>query len=250
MLIDAYCCYTGLGYAVGEGHPEEVGLVVFLLHINHPDWEMTHQEVDGYPKRNPAFRTLLDSIRQMNKEVLIPKGQFIYLQVFEHVETERLIPYMMLLYRYASAIAKADHTITLAERKWLVALMDARERYTEERSLSARASSLEVAPEEGEEADSRQALHALVGLASVKEEVERLTNFIKIKEGAREPRLAAQRDVLPLRVYGQPGNWQNHRGPHHRPHLPRTGCREERASGGDRPLGPGGRIRGTDGHED
>jgi type VII secretion ATPase EccA len=85
---------------------------------------------------------------------------------------------MTLLYRFASAVAKADGQVNEAEEKWLADIMKSKDlnigngsnvRTTKNREQESVESPYEM-------------LNDLIGLSSVKEEITKLANFIKIQQ--------------------------------------------------------------------
>ncbi len=109
--------------------------------------------------------------------------------------------YMILMYRFASIIAKADGSISDTEQKWLKELLKLSELdkdSQEKEELNKNDDSYKI--EDNEEAltkhkskateriypslksNAQEELMALIGLTSVKEEINTLTNFIKIQQ--------------------------------------------------------------------
>ena len=106
---------------------------------------------------------------------------------------------MVLLYRFASVVAKADGKITKEEEEWLGKLL----------------AMTEVDNENGkEQQDSRvsqgsgtpiEELESLIGLASVKKDVVSLANFIKMKKMREEKGLKAPSISYHCVFTGNPG---------------------------------------------
>lgn len=112
----------------------------------------------------------------------------------------------MLLYRFASIIAKSDGKVTEEEAKWLEHMMsfapiEGGSRYGSNVSKSnpQRRSKKEI------ESNPEKELNSLIGLSAVKEEVAKLTNFVKIQQR----RLQKGMVVAPLSYHcvftGNPG---------------------------------------------
>ena len=101
--------------------------------------------------------------------------------------------YLVLLYRFASIMAKADNTVTEDEAKFLNSIMQ----------LQSDGNNIAVAgdPDMPEteyykaplngDLGSRKALDALIGLESVKQDVTALTNFIRIQNARSQKGLKA-----------------------------------------------------------
>ena len=273
IMLDAYRCYTDLGYKMNAGDDEELGLLLLANNVTSPGFTLDYFLLINYRDNvAPTTRDMFDTVKLVHENCPIPAGQYFFQHVFENVDKERMSQYMVHLYRYASAIAKADDTIDARESEILANLMKAKDLTTDGKpletlveskrsrkttkdtshldpyikevarfvveeqvgsvsmiqrkfsigynraglimdqleklgvvgeALGSRPRVVQVATiEELEEIlneraeterntednsaereiimDSQNELHSLIGLSSVKEEVERLTNFIKI----------------------------------------------------------------------
>lgn len=273
IMLDAYRCYTDLGYRMNAGDDEELGLLLLANNVTSPGFTLDYFLLINYRDNvAPTTRDMFDTVKLVHENCPIPAGQYFFQHVFENVDKERMSQYMVHLYRYASAIAKADDTIDARESEILANLMKAKDLTTDGKpletlveskrsrktikdtshldpyikevarfvveeqvgsvsmiqrkfsigynraglimdqleklgvvgeALGSRPRVVQVATiEELEEIlneraeterntednsaereiimDSQNELHSLIGLSSVKEEVERLTNFIKI----------------------------------------------------------------------
>lgn len=273
MMLDAYRCYTDLGYKMDAGDDEELGLLLLANNVASPGFTLDYFQLKNYRDNvAPTTREMFDTVKLVHENCPIPAGQYFFQHVFENVDKELMSQYMVHLYRYASAIAKADDIIDARESEILANLMKAKGLTTDGKPLETQVESkwsrkstkdmsdydpfiketarfiveeqvgsvsmiqrhfsigynragkimgqleklgvvgealgsrprevLVATIEELEEIlneraepelnteddsaeggiimDSQNELHSLIGLSSVKEEVERLTNFIKI----------------------------------------------------------------------
>ena len=92
--------------------------------------------------------------------------------------------YLIMLYRYASLTAKADGTIDEKEAEWLSKILSVSQKPAREnvRVLNNEQDTSEIQQTLNRNIKPKtSALRALIGLESVKEEIETLTNFIKIQ---------------------------------------------------------------------
>ncbi len=115
--------------------------------------------------------------------------------------------YLVLLYRFASIMAKADNTVTEEEAKFLNSIMQ----------LQSDGNNIAVAgdPDMPEteyykaplngDPGSRKALDNLIGLESVKQEVTALTNFIRIQNARSQKGLKASPITYHCVFTGNPG---------------------------------------------
>lgn len=115
--------------------------------------------------------------------------------------------YLVLLYRFASIMAKADNTVTEEEAKFLNSIMQ----------LQSDGNNIAVAgdPDMPEteyykaplngDLGSRKALDDLIGLESVKQDVTALTNFIRIQNARSQKGLKASPITYHCVFTGNPG---------------------------------------------
>lgn len=192
QLLDAYRCYRGLGYDLGTGDDEELGLLLFANEVVSRSFKLEYANIPTYRDQvSQSVRQIFDEVILVNNASPIPEGQFFYQHVFENVAQEKMSQYMVLLYRFASTIAKMDGTVNEEESKWLAGLMKSKDVTTGGKPLQ-QAKKEAKAKDKGEgggkavrtqakdELGAQEQLAQLVGLDSVKEEVTRLSNFIKI----------------------------------------------------------------------
>lgn len=136
MMLDAYRCYTDLGYKMDAGNDEELGLLFLANSIATPDFTLDYSQLMNYRDNvAPTTRNMFDTVKVVNEHCPIPTGQYFYQHVFENVDKERMSQYMVHLYRYASAIAKADDTINARESEILANLMKAKDLTTDGKPL-------------------------------------------------------------------------------------------------------------------
>ena len=115
--------------------------------------------------------------------------------------------YLVLLYRFASIMAKADNTVTEEEAKFLNSIMQLQS----DGNNIAVAGDLDMpeteyykAPLNGD-LGSRKALDDLIGLESVKQDVTALTNFIRIQNARSQKGLKASPITYHCVFTGNPG---------------------------------------------
>ena len=112
MMLDAYRCYTDLGYKMNAGDDEELGLLLLANNVASPGFTLDYFQLINYRDNvAPTTREMFDTVKMVHDNCPIPSGQYFFQHVFENVDKERMSQYMVHLYRYASAIAKADDTI-------------------------------------------------------------------------------------------------------------------------------------------
>ena len=126
-------------------------------------------------------------------------NDFYFRRILDQVDKELSKKYMILLYRFASVVAKADGKITEEEEEWLsqlLAMTEADNERSKEKSDSRVSQGGDNPVEE---------LESLIGLTSVKKDVVSLANFIKMKKMREEKGLKAPNISYHCVFSGNPG---------------------------------------------
>lgn len=129
----------------------------------------------------------------------IDTNDFYFKRILDQIDKELSKKYMVLLYRFASVVAKADGKITKEEEEWLrqlLAMTEADNERSEEKSDSRVSQGGDNPIEE---------LESLIGLSSVKKDVVSLANFIKMKKMREEKGLKAPNISYHCVFSGNPG---------------------------------------------
>lgn len=146
MMLDAYRCYTELGYKMNAGDDEELGLLLLANNVASPGFTLDYFQLMNYRDNvAPTTRAMFDVVKMVHEHCPIPTGQYFFQHVFENVDKERMSQYMVHLYRYASAIAKADDTINARESEILANLMKAKAMTTDGKPLETKVESRRMA---------------------------------------------------------------------------------------------------------
>ena len=183
--IDAALCCKGLGISYEKIDKFNYGLYYFIertLGGKKLSYE-NHRDLYRYVNHVLAEETLKDfySIRHDADEPLL----FMVAHVLERVDVVRKQKYLVLLYRFASVMAKADNTVTDKESAFLRSIMQ-----VQNDGINIQSEGMEDEDMEGvyhkfsaEQNDSMKTeLDDLIGLESVKREVKELTNYIRIQK--------------------------------------------------------------------
>lgn len=126
-------------------------------------------------------------------------NDFYFKRILDQIDKELSKKYMVLLYRFASVVAKADGKITKEEEEWLsqlLAMTEADNERSKEKSDSRVSQGGDNPVEE---------LESLIGLTSVKKDVVSLANFIKMKKMREEKGLKAPNISYHCVFSGNPG---------------------------------------------
>ena len=142
MMLDGYRCYTDLGYKMDAGEDEELGLLLLANNVASPGFTLDYFQLINYRDNvAPTTRDMFNTVKLVHEKCPIPAGQYFFQHVFENVDKERMSQYMVHLYRYASAIAKADDTIDARESEILANLMKAKGLTTDSKPLETQVES-------------------------------------------------------------------------------------------------------------
>lgn len=132
---------------------------------------------------------------------------FMVAHILDKIDELQKQKYLVLLYRFASIMAKADNTVTEDEAKFLNSIMQ----------LQSDGSNISVAGDQampeteyykaplGGDFKSRKALDDLIGLDSVKQDVTALTNYIRIQNARSQKGLKASPITYHCVFTGNPG---------------------------------------------
>lgn len=210
FIYDLTKCYIQLGHTLTPRSKEIVCLALLLNKILSPGKTLTLKEYcifryDGIER----LISVLGIIYNSNDPEMTGEYDFYMPRFFKDFDPDRIAPYMTMLYRYASFIAKADGTVTKKESDYLAGLMkdisasDSNASNTDSSghikyfipdsndTIVSSASSFEKTPEKPQKKKQQQLpaqtspdeqLKSLIGLESAKKEVNKLSNFIKIQQ--------------------------------------------------------------------
>jgi SpoVK/Ycf46/Vps4 family AAA+-type ATPase len=180
FIMDILTCYVKFNEKINLDTKSGLGLLFWIVKTTTGIAISQLSQLDIY---KPTAKKLADIY--LNKRDIYLKA-FPYINLFVadllNEYTELRSKYLILLYRFASIAAKADNKITEDEQKWLSELLKLNDtKHIEdmpEEEINIQPQSRPIQPKTSK-------LKSLIGLASVKEEIETLTNFIKIQQ-ARE----------------------------------------------------------------
>jgi Holliday junction resolvasome RuvABC ATP-dependent DNA helicase subunit len=180
FMMDILTCHAKVNEKINLDAKSNLGLLLWIVKTNTDIAISQPNQLNIY---KPTAKKLIDIY--LNKKEL-------YVTVFPNIDllvadllsdyTELRSKYLISLYRFASIMAKADNKITEAEQNWLSQLLNLGDDRPEEKIPEEE---IELQPRLLPKPKNISKLKSLIGLASVKEEIETLTNFIKIQQ-ARE----------------------------------------------------------------
>ena len=202
-FADVFRCYNGLGHDFSLDDDEEnIGVYLFMAKYLRPDTTITFDTVSQckYTLKD-SFTSVLETSNLINQNSKMASNEFLFQKVLGECDRDLQTQYMSLLYRFASAIAKADGNVDEKEEKWLAEIMKSQE------SNFGNGSDVRTATKQEQETieSPYETLNDLIGMSSVKEEITKLANFIKIQQ-VRESKGLKTPDISYHCVFtGNPG---------------------------------------------
>ena len=208
VKIDMCRTFKNLNHSINIDTKEGKILFLYILKQTKSDTEFQFFNRYCYPlsldKHIIHLRVNVDtSIRTCNELVLVSEdlksNDFCLRTILDQVDKELSKKYMVLLYRFASVVAKADGKITKEEEEWLSQLLA----MTEADKDSDKAQPDSRISQGG--SNPMEELESLIGLTSVKKDVVSLANFIKMKKMREEKGLKAPNISYHCIFNGNPG---------------------------------------------
>lgn len=181
-FADVVRCYKGLGHQIDLDKAESLGLLLYTMQVISPDFEpkffMLNVIVDTMQSSAQTLLKQFDtSLSSGNSDA------FFILECLKEFDKELLGRYVILLYRFASIVAKADNTITDEEAKWLDKIMAFKNSADSDKpQSSAFISKPKLADKKLSGNTPYKELESLIGLESVKQEINSLANYVKIQQ--------------------------------------------------------------------
>lgn len=194
MLItaDLLKVYQQLGYRFGIDRKESFAIIYLFARI-YGLKKITFSELPvAYDRISNSIADYLPIIEKINADNINSGALFILGAIINNMDNETGKQYHLLLYRYASIIAKADGTVTSKESDFLKSIMSP---WSNEISTSELESNTVTYVNTPEKQGGMEQLNQLTGLELVKNDVATLVNFIKIQnvrasKGMKAPSLS------------------------------------------------------------
>ena len=204
-MLDAYYCYSGLGHAIDLDDPGGLGFLIYGFLFANRENKISYDLHQTY--YTIARNTVEKLMRAMDNALQNGSKEFILEYCLREYNEDLHDQYVILLYRFASLIAKADGHVTEQETAWLNHIMGLKLSGTDRESQKGR---------ETDEADSSvpatsdgtgamEELNSLIGLNSVKQQIVTLTNFIRVQQMRQEQGLKIPHVSYHCVFTGNPG---------------------------------------------
>lgn len=175
--IDAFNCYERLGYGLDFTGYQSIAFAAFLI-------KLTRKDADNMINSEPmltmlALPLLLQFVTGFNQSITrnsCPNDRLMVVDMlrFAFDDAEVVNKYVVLFYRFASVMAKADGSVNDTEAKYLSHIMSLMAR---EPSRAEAIAKVATTPP----GEAMNQLNSLIGLEPVKEEVNKLASFIKVQ---------------------------------------------------------------------
>lgn len=202
LLHDLIYCYIRLGHTIDPDKKEFLCPSLVAVSMLNPDINLTYSSYGATLR--PELRSQLADMYKAEAGLSMPgmEGPYDFLLAFflNAQNPELVSPYKVMLYRYASLVAKADGTITPGEADYLAGMMKGSPSTTSDAALKESAEAVT-----GVKTHPQEALEKLIGLQGVKEEVKKLSNFIKVQQLRKEQGLKCSNISYHCVFTGNPG---------------------------------------------
>lgn len=172
-FADAWKCYKGLGHKIDYSKPEIIALSIFCAELGSEDALSVVSSEQLMRSQGIAATKGFIKVMEDSFDTKFPDDKFFVIEILRAngIDEDVINKYAVLLYRFASILAKADGNVDEKETAWLANMVKFTESPNKDRE-TAHAT---------KDAPALQQLDKLIGLESVKEEVNKLTNFIKVQ---------------------------------------------------------------------
>ena len=205
-LTDAIMCYRQLGYGLDLNRKEGVGMTIFLILLSVRDAQETILNRDFVMTLMTLIKDAQDFLEAFDRVITIksPDGAMLVPVVLRKgkIDSEAVDKYCVLFYRFASTMAKIDGNVSGTESEWLstlvkitpsdgsqndVALSEHTAEVAEENSrkgtpASEKQERVRVVEQNPEPGTAEKELAGLIGLQTVKTEVSKLSNYVKMQQ--------------------------------------------------------------------
>lgn len=172
-FADAWKCYKGLGHKIDYSKPEIIALSIFCAELGSEDALSVVSSEQLMRSQGIAATKGFIKVMEDSFDTNFPDDKFFVIEILRAngIDEDVINKYAVLLYRFASILAKADGNVDEKETVWLANMVKFTESPNKDRETAHAA----------KDAPALQQLDKLIGLESVKEEVNKLTNFIKVQ---------------------------------------------------------------------
>ena len=208
LWADVIHAYLGLGHDIDVSSNEGLGLLIFNTFMNQPDFQLEYRFLDFI--RGNLKDATESYIRKTVSSMAGDLDVFLLEVCLKDYDTQLHNQYVVLLYRFASLVAKADRSISAKEAEWLNKIMGLKVPDGVDDVIKPVEPIVEAGPVKNTSAkktrtSAAKELESLIGLSSVKSEITSLTNYIKVQKMREEKGMKVTPVSLHCVFTGNPG---------------------------------------------
>lgn len=214
-IFDAVRCYEQMGYSLDLRDNEALGLAVFILALRGNECFALAQNEETL--RTKGIAAACETIEMLKRQFgdKSHNGLSLLVDVLKYykVDTAATDKYAVLLYRLASVLAKTDGVISQKEEAFLARLLSfaptAQNAQEQDEIMTTDTSQPSepqpTTPQKPTPEDVLKKLDELIGLDSVKTEMKRINNFVKVQQMRADKGLATSQLSYHCVFTGNPG---------------------------------------------
>ena len=183
LWIDIIRCYSGLGHDLDLSTNEGLGILMYNTLMIDQNFQFEYRFLDYIRKELVAKAENLtrNAVASLSRN----KDVFLLEVCLKEFNKQLHNQYVVLLYRFASLVAKADKSISSTEADWLNKIISLKEPDGEEDIIKP-IDPIDILKEKSaprkQRSPAAEELNSLIGLVTVKSEINTLTNYIKVQK--------------------------------------------------------------------
>ena len=212
ISVDALKCVEQTGAQLALDTKEGFGLMILSWALISKEKIPEYKDVGLIYKTAPNMADFIQSTKGLETKAFSNK-QLVLADILASFDSVLKIKYLNLLKRWTTAVAKADGNVTEKEKRWLEKLTDLQHNLPEqlpkitpaprvEKQIPAQPVQRRVSPIRG---NPMKELKGMIGLSSVKSEIETLYNFIKVQKMRQDSGLSTSSISYHCVFTGNPG---------------------------------------------
>ena len=212
ISIDALGCFEGCGTSLALDSKEGFGLITLSWALVSEEPIPEYNNIERIINTAPQTAGFIQTLKKFAKGAF-PDKKLVFQEILASCDPGLRDKYLVLLSRWASIVANADGSITEREKEWLKKLSNLRNEQPQQNSASVineaettlkETKSLRKisTPKKG---DPLKELEGMIGLATVKEEIKTLYNFVKVQKMRQDSGLQTSSVSYHCVFTGNPG---------------------------------------------
>ncbi len=178
-MIDVIKCYSGFNYSTQIILPEGLTLILFLSKMHASYKPVSYVDIEEFFNHNRNFyESIFQFINTFNKKIEITSDcpGFFNVSLLFSANHEMRQKFEELMFRFVDLTAHADFELSPSENKWVKQI----------EQVMNDSKAIPVSNDNSTTSLFKSDLDNLVGISTVKTEINKLTNFIKIQKLRKE----------------------------------------------------------------